>query len=239
MSSRLTKASATHVRKGHVLAGAAAVTILGLAGFAATALGLGDFRAFAVGSLALGALIAALGRWRLRSRGGPNEGNALVAKARLELDRGDYSAAAREAAKACELADSERTRNGAYTVLAWASLAAGRPESARAALHCVRPGHQIDLHCLAAVEAAMGRARFAIQALEVARTFGTLTREGAMLLVDCYLRECGIRRAVVAALQNRRTLGDANCQEVVAAARREGADEAADMLARALREPAP
>src|SRR5260370_32913826 len=79
------------------------------------------------------------------------------------------------------------------------------------------------MHCLAAVEGARGRTEFAIQTLEVARAFGTLTCDGAKLLVDCYVHAHGIERAVLVALQNRKVLGAANCEQVLAAARLAGA----------------
>jgi hypothetical protein len=152
----------------------------------------------------------------------------------LELDGANPTAAGWAASKALAAAKTLTSRNRAFTILAWAALGQGHPERARAALDQVRPSHALDLYCLAAVEAARGRTAFAIQALEVARTFGTLTCDGAKLLVDCYARAYGIERAVLAALQNRRVLGAANCERVLAAARLAGADDAAATLAGAL-----
>jgi hypothetical protein len=74
-----------------------------------------------------------------------------------------------------------------------------------------------------------------IEALELARSAGTLTCDAAKRLVDRYALECGIDRAVMAALQNRDLLGVENCERVVKAARDEGAHAAAATLASALR----
>jgi hypothetical protein len=167
------------------------------------------------------------------------EALAQLATARAELAGSNPTAAGRAASKAVAAAGTSRTRNQALTTLAWAALEQGYPERAKAALDQIQPSHALDVHCLAAVECARGKTEFAIQALEVAQAFGTLTCDGAKLLVDCHVRAHGIERAVLVALQNRKVLGAANCEQVLTAARLAGADDAAAKLAAVLRKETP
>jgi hypothetical protein len=160
---------------------------------------------------------------------------AALATARAELERANPAAAAWAASEAVSAARTTHTRNQALTTLAWAALGQGYAERARAALDRVEPSHVLDLSCFAAVECARGETEVAIQALEIARSFGTLTCTGAKLLVDCHVRAHGIERAVLAAFQNRKVLGAANCKQVLAAARTAGVnDEASRLLEAAL-----
>jgi hypothetical protein len=210
------------------------VAALGVA-FGVAALGVAWMRLVGLAALVAGGVVAGVVRWRVDH---PLDEEALshLASALVELDRGDPSAAAREAAKAAAAAATARTRNRALTALAWAALGQGYPERAKAALDQVQPQHALDLQCLAAVEAARGRDEFAIQALDVARASRSLDREGAKRFVDCHLRAHGMETAVRAALQVRTTLGREDCEKVVSAARQAGAHAAAATLAATLRD---
>jgi len=223
-------------RTGTVLAIGAAfgAMLLGLAALGASSLGVAGLRVLGFASLGVGGLLAAIARWRTERHDVDAEALAHLAAARAELDCSNPTAAGWAASKAVAAAGTSRTRNRALTTLAWAALGQGYPERAKAALDQIQPS-ALDLYCLAAIESARGRTEFAIQALEVAQTFGTLTCDGAKLLVDCYVREQGIDRAVLAALQNRKVLGAANCEQVLTAARLAGAHDAAATLASVLR----
>jgi hypothetical protein len=228
-------------RTGTVLAVSAALgaTLLGLAALGASGVGIADLRVLGFASLGVGGLLAGIVRWRTQRRDIDREALAQLATAHAELDRSNPTAAARAASKAVAAAGTSRTRNQALTTLAWAALGQGYAERAKAALDQIQPSHALDIHCLAAVECARGRTEFAIQTLEVARAFGTLTCDGAKLLVDCYVHAHGIERAVLVALQNRKVLGAANCEQVLAAARLAGANDAAAKLASVLRKETP
>ena len=151
-----------------------------------------------------------MARWRRRGADADAEALAHLAIAEMELERGDPTAASATASRAVAAAVTSSARNRALTALAWAALGQGYPERAKAVLDRIDPPHQIDVHCLAAVEAARGRTKFAIQALELAWTTGGLTRDGAKLLVDRQLRAFGMERAVAIAIQIRATLGREN-----------------------------
>jgi len=228
-------------RTGTVLAVSAALgaMLLGLAALGASAVGIAGLRIPGFASLSLGGLFAGIVRWRIRRRDIDGEALAYLAAARAELDGSNPTAAGRAASKAVAAARTSRTRNQALTTLAWAALGQGYPQRAKAALDQIRPSHALDVYCLAAVESARGRTEFAIQALEVAQAFGTLTCDSAKLLVDCYVQAHGIERAVLGALQNRKVLGAANCEQVLTAARLAGAHDAAAKLAAVLRKETP
>jgi hypothetical protein len=192
-------------------------------------------RVLGYASLGVGGLVAAVARWFREPRDLDADARVQLALAQAALDASDPTAAAKAASKAVAAADTSRMRNRALTTLAWAALGQGYAERAKAALDNVKPAHELDVYCFAAVEWARGRPETAIQALEVARTFGTLTCDGAKLLIDCHLRANGIEHAVLAALQNRRVLGVENCEQVLTAARLAGANRAAARLAAVLR----
>jgi len=229
------------LRTGTVLAVSAALgaVLLGLAALGVSSVGIASLRIPGLALLGLGGLLAGIVRWRMQQRDVDREALAHLATARAELDGSNPTAAGWAASKAVAAARTSRTRNQALTTLAWAALGQGYPERAKAALDQIQPSHALDIHCLAAVECARGRTEFAIQTLEVARAFGTLTCDGAKLLVDCYVHAHGIERAVLVALQNRKVLGAANCEQVLAAARLAGAHDAAAKLAAVLRKETP
>jgi hypothetical protein len=209
--------------------------LLGLAALAGTGGGIAILRALGLVALGVVGLTAAMALWRRQPRDVDAEARAQLALAHAALEASNPTAAAQAASKAVATAGTSRMRNRARTTLAWAALGQGYPERAKAALDSVQPSHELDVYCLAAVESARGKTELAIQALEIARTFGTLTCDGAKLLVDCHARAHGIEHAVLAALQNRKLLGDANCEQVLQAARLAGANHAAERLAAALR----
>src|SRR5258708_37765873 len=213
--------------------------LVGLAALGGSSVGIAGLRFLGFAALGVGGLLAAILRWRTERRDLDGEALALLATARAELDGANPTAAGWAASKAVAAAGTSRTRNQALTTLAWAALRQGYPERAKVALDRIQPSHALDVSCLAAVECARGRTEFAIQALEVARSFGTLTCDGAKLLVDCYVRAHGIERGVHAALQNRKVLGAANCEQAVTAARLAGANDAAATLASVLRNETP
>lgn len=217
------------------IAVALGATVAGLGAIAAASFGVGGLRHAGLALLAAGGVAAA----SLRLRRGPDglEQQALVElkTARARLDQQDHAGAAAAASRAVASATASRTRNAALTTLAWAALGQGYPERAKAALDEVVPAHAIDLYCLAAVEAARGRHAQAFEALELARTAGTLTCDGAKLFVDCCARAHGVERAVRAALQTIDVLGVENCKRVVKAAADAGAHDAAATLSAALR----
>ncbi len=225
-------------RKGAVSAAFGAM-LLGLAALGASAVGASGLRAPGFALLGVAGLLAGVVRWRTERHDVDGEALAQLATARAELERSNPTAAGWAASKAVAAAGTSRTRNRALTALAWAALGQGYPERAKAALDRVQPQHALDVYCLAAVECARGRTEFAIQALEVVRSFGTLTCDGAKLLVDCYARTQGVERAVQATIENRRILGAVNCEQVLTAARLAGADEAAAALASVLRREIP
>jgi len=208
--------------------------ILGLAGLGAAGLGAVALRIPGLALLDVAGVMAATLRWTKERHDLDREAVADPATAHERLREGDGAAAAVAASKAAKSARTPRTRNAALTALAWAALGQGYPERAKAALDHLAPSHAVDLCCLAAVESARGKPERAIEALEVARTAGSLTRDGAKLLVDCYVRPCGIDRAVIAALQTRKALGAENCKKVVQAAYDARAHAAAAILASAI-----
>jgi hypothetical protein len=222
------------------LAVAAAVSagILGLAAFVASAVGVSVLCIPGFLLLGGGGLVAGAIRRRRRRNEADGEALGQLAVACAELERGNPTTAAWAASKAETLAATPRTRNRALITLAWAALGQGYPERAKAALDQVVPSHALDVYCLAAVEAARGRTTLAVQALEVARTAGTLSCDAAKLLVECNLRAFGMERAVLIAWQTRKALGRENCELVVKAAQLAGAHTAAEKLAAALREEA-
>jgi len=218
-----------------VISAALGAMLLGLGALGASSLGIAGLRGLGFAALGVGGLLAAIVRWRMERQDVDGEALAQLATARAELDGSNPTAAGWAASKAVAAAGTSRTRNRALTMLAWAALEQGYPERAKAALDRIQPSYAVDLYCLAAVESARGRTELAIQALEVARSSGTLTCDGAKLLVDCYVREHGIERAVLVTLQNQRVLGAANCEQVLTAARLAGANAVAAALASALR----
>jgi hypothetical protein len=207
---------------------------LGLAALGAASLGHVGLRIPGFVFLAVGGATAAALRWRKERSDLDREAVAHLETAHEQLAKGDHTAAAGAAAKAAGSARTSRTRNAGLTAMAWAALGQGFPERAKAALDRIEPSHAVDLGCLAAVESARGKPERAIEALEVARTAGSLTCDDAKLLVDCYVRRCGIDRAVMAALQTRNALGAENCRMVVQAASDAGAHAAAALLASAI-----
>ncbi len=215
----------------------AAATIVGLVALGASAAGAFGLRFLGFVLVGAGSLLAGAIRWRRRRDTVDAEAIAHLTSAFAELERDNPTAAGRAASKAVAAAATPRTRNRALTALAWAALGQGYIERAKAVLDQIEP-HALDVYCLAAVEAARGRTEFAIQALEVARMAGELTCDGAKLFVECHLRAFGIERAVMSALQNRKALGQENCELVVNAARLAGAHAAAAALAAVLRDEA-
>jgi hypothetical protein len=222
------------LKKALVVA-ALAATVLALVALAGSTWIVG-LRAIGPVLLVVGGVAAAVARWGLARPPVEDDALAQLAVACAELERSNLPAAALAASKAAAAARTSSTRNRALTCMAWAALGQGHPDQAKAALESVQPPYHVDLHCLAAVEHACGQSRIAIRALEVARDLGSLTCDGAKLLVDCYLRAHGMDRAVLSALQNRRVLGSANCEHVLSAARSAGAERAAAELASVLRE---
>jgi hypothetical protein len=138
-----------------------------------------------------------------------------LAECRAQLQQGDEAAARRMSLDLAERAKLSRVRNGALTTVAWASLRQGNPELAKEALDHIRPEHQLDLFCFAAVEDALGKRKLAIEALELEVA---PNRESAMFLVDLYAVQGRYDRAVTAAMARRRVLGIDNCRKVVTAA---------------------
>lgn len=209
--------------------------LLGLAALAAAGLGWPGLRLPGFLSLASGGVTAGVIRWRRARYELDREAIVDLATAKDCLERHDHALAIAAASRAAARARTSRTRNAALTTLAWAALGNGHAERAKAALDQIAPAHALDLYCLAAAESARGQLGGAIEALELARTTGRFTCDGAKLLVDCYLRERGIERAVRAALELRDALGVENCTKVVKAACDAGAHGAAAMLASAIR----
>jgi hypothetical protein len=190
--------------------GALCAAIFGLAVLGAASLGEAELRVPGFALLAVSGVTAAIFRWRKERQEHDRAAVAHLETARERLEQGDPGGAMVAASKAASSATTPRTRNAALTTLAWSALGQGYPERAKAALDGIEPGHALDVYCLAAVESACGKPGLAIEALEVARTAGTLTCDGAKLLVDCYVQQCGIDRAVMAALQTREVLGAEN-----------------------------
>jgi hypothetical protein len=221
-------------RRQALVAAALTATLLGLATLGASAWIVG-LRTIGSALLVAGGVAAAVARWGLVRPPIEDDALAQLATAYAELERSNPTAAAGAASKAAGAAKTSTTRNRALTCLAWAALGEGHPKRAKAALAAVQPPYAVDLYCLAAVEHACGQPELAVRALEVMRDFGSLTCDGAKLLVECHLHVHGMERAVLAALQNRRVLGSVNCEHVLAAARLAGADRAAATLASVLR----
>jgi hypothetical protein len=209
--------------------------VAGLSALAAASLGEARLLLPGLALLAAGGATAAVLLWRGRQRL-DEPAVAELAAARTRLAQEDLVGAAAAALRAAKSARTPRTRNTALTTLAWAALGQGYPARAKAALDAVTPPYAVDLYCLAAVESSCGRLERAIEALEVARTAGTLTCDGAKLLVDCCARLHGVQRAVMAALQTIDVLGIDNCKVVEKAAADAGAEDAAATLRSAIRE---
>jgi len=215
---------------------ALAAANLGLLALGAASLGYGRLRLVGYALLAVGGVVAATLRSR-RSTVGHEldlQAAAELKTAQLLIEQGDHAAAAKAASSAVARATSSRTRNAALTTLAWAALGQGYGERANAALEQIEPRHALDLYCFAAVQSAIGKPEKAIEALELARSARSLTCDGAKMLVDLYVRQVGMDRAVVAALQSRQLLGAANCRLVIKAACEAGAFGPATTLATAL-----
>jgi hypothetical protein len=154
--------------------------------------------------------------WTTSRRAGSDARDAAaLASARGRLEQDDPATAAQIASDVAARSRTARMRNAALTTLAWAGLAQGDLARARSALDRVEPRHALDLYCFAAVQSACGNPELAIRALELARNAGTLCREGAKLLVDLYVRQDRMDRAVASALVNRKILGLDNCRLVV------------------------
>jgi hypothetical protein len=171
--------------------------LFGLAALAAASLGHARFRLPGFALLAGAGSIAAITRWR-RERAAlgelDREAVADLEAARRSLAQGEHAAAMAASSRAAATAKTSRTRNTALVTLAWAALGQGYPERAKAALDGIKPFHALDVHCLAAIESALGNPELAIAVLEGARAAHTLTCEGAKLLVDCYVRRYGAPR---------------------------------------------
>jgi hypothetical protein len=223
------------VPKRHGVLVALCAVILGLAVLCAASLGKAELRIPGFALLAVSGVTAAIFLRRKERQEHDREAVAHLQTARERLEQGDPGGSMMAASKAASSATTPSTRNAALTTLAWGALGQGYLERAKAALNGIEPGHALDVYCFAAVESACGKPGLAIEALEIARTAGTLTCDGAKLLVDCYVQQCGIDRAVIAALQNREVLGAENCKTVMKAARDVGAHAAAATLASALR----
>jgi hypothetical protein len=215
--------------------GAVGATLVGLTALGASVRGGATLYVLGLVSLGVGGVVAAIARWRWEPHDVDAEALIQLALASAALENADPAAAAYAASKAVASAGTSRTRNRALTTLAWAALGQGYPERAKVVLDSIQPCHELDVSCLAAVECARGNTELAIQALELARTLGSLTCDGAKLLVDCHLRANGIERAVLSAMQNWRVLGTANCEQVLEAARLAGATRAAASLAALIR----
>jgi hypothetical protein len=138
-----------------------------------------------------------------------------LAVCRAHLQQGEDAAARRMFLDLAERAKVSRVRNGALTMAAWAALKEGQPERAKEALDHIRPEHQIDLYCFAAVEDALGKPKLAIEALELEVSPNC---EAAMFLVDLYVLQGRFDRAVMAATARRKVLGIDNCRKIVDAA---------------------
>lgn len=138
-----------------------------------------------------------------------------LAVCRAHLEHGEEAAARRMSMDLAERAKLSRVRNGALTTVAWAALKEGKPERAKEALDHIRPEHQLDLYCFAAVEDALGKRKLAIEALELE---ASPNRASAMFLVDLYAIQGRYDRAVTAALARRKVLGVDDCRKIVDAA---------------------
>jgi hypothetical protein len=163
--------------------------ILGVA-----AVGLTGHFLLAFAGMAASAAVVAFSTWATLRREVDQKAVAEFKIAETLLEKGDHLAAVMAASKAASHARTSRTRNAALTTLAWAALAEGYVERAKAALESVEPPYRIDLHCYAAVQAADGRPELATKALELARASGSLGCEGAKLLVELYARQNQIAR---------------------------------------------
>ena len=217
---------------------ALAAMLFGLGALAAASLGHAGYRLPGFALLVVGGSVASIARWR-RERAElaelDREAVFELEAARRSLEQGEHAAAMAASSRATASAKTSRTRNAALVTLAWAALGQGYPERAKATLDRIKPFHALDVHCLAAIESALGNPELAIAVLEGARAAHTLTCDGAKLLVDCYVRRHGMDQAVIAALQNRELLGTENCKMVVKAACDAGAHAAAAKLTAALR----
>jgi tetratricopeptide (TPR) repeat protein len=209
--------------------------VAGVGALVAASLGEAGLRFPGLALLALGGVTAGTLRWQREQERLDEHAVSDLEAARASLAQENYAAAMTAASEAVKTGSTPRTRNAALTTLAWAALGQGYPERAKAALDAVRPSYAVDLYCLAAVESARGRPEQAINALELARSARTLTRDGAKLLVDCYAQLHGVERAVTAALQSIDVLGVENCNLVAKAAADAGAQTASATLASAIR----
>ena len=108
--------------------------VMGLGTLAAASFGEAGLRLAGFAFLAVGGATAATLRWRREQERLDQQAVAELEAARTRLAKEDYAGAAAAASRAAKSARTPRTRNGALSTLAWAALAQGYPERAKAAL---------------------------------------------------------------------------------------------------------
>jgi hypothetical protein len=179
---------------------------------AGAAVALAFFRNVSLTLLFLGAAISSIAE-RVQARQVLEELSlAELGMVQTFLKQGDDVRAGRVAGELARGAATSRVRNPALTALAWAALGQGKTEEAKQALDGIDPPQSVDLHCLAAIQAASGQSERAIEALEHSRAEGKLTCEAAKFLVDLYSRDDHFDRAVGVAVEAFGVLGPENCR---------------------------
>jgi hypothetical protein len=162
----------------------------------------------------MGGLSAAL-QW-LRSRRRVLDSRALeqLQQARALLEAKQYGDACRSAEDVVYTACKPDIRNAALTLLARASIHAGEPGKASAAIRSITPRAAVDAGTLAAVENANGDPGRAIATLDGVRRKGGLDQAGARLLIDLHASVGDYRRVTDVAIELSRLLGAEDMQVV-------------------------
>jgi hypothetical protein len=175
------------------------------------------FIAILFGSAAVSAVLEA--RTVFIARADTRDGiDRMLAEAKTALQAGDNQSAAELAKTVADRARTARSRNEAWTTLAWAHVADGRGPLAREALMNVKPQGDIDLYTLAAVEDAAGAPDHAKDVLLQARQLGLRTAEMTKLLIDLFARGGDLASAAELAREDAALLGRTQARAVLGAA---------------------
>jgi tetratricopeptide (TPR) repeat protein len=179
------------------------------------------------------AAFASLLRWSSRRRIEVEQ--ALDLPRQLEAARSLLAEAPDRARQLAErvaaLSRSNLTANAAWEVVAWAELEQGHAEAAAATLRRARPASDVDVHCLASVEAARGRTRQAIGLLERARGLQGLSLDAIKFLIDLHAQLGALEAACAVASAEIATLDPDDTRRVIEAAFDAGALASATKLA--------
>lgn len=191
------------------------------------------FIAILFGSAAVSAILEA--RTVFIARADTRDGiDRMLAEAKTALQAGNNQSAAELAKAVADRARTARSRNEAWTTLAWVHVSNGWGTLAREALMNVKPQGDIDLYTLAAVEDAAGAPDHAKDVLLQARQLGLRTAEMTKLLIDLFARSGDLASAAEIAREDAALLGRDQARAVLGAAMQADAHLPAAALAEQL-----